>query len=276
MKAILLIYLLFFSCNTPEKYRVNGIVKEINYNENKLLIDHDDIPGFMVKMVMYFKTHESVDLNLISLNDSVSFDLVLNKNNSYTINYKILGNIVNNENDFWDDEKELKYSLKAPSDKFEDVTFLNLNSNEVKLSEITNQFSVISFIFSRCPMPNMCPAAIVKNQYLSNYFKDEDVKFLLISFDYLYDTPEVLNNIYGSLTSNNLMFLSSFNHVNDIQSLTKQSGLGFWGVEDNNIGHTMRTIVIDKDLRLLKTFDGLAWTAGEAKNSIEKLIKLHY
>ena len=34
-------------------------------------------------------------------------------------------------------------------------------------------------------MPNMCPAIIVKNQYLAQAFKNEqNMEFILVSFDY--------------------------------------------------------------------------------------------
>ncbi len=276
MKNILFIFILaLFSCNTPEKYEVSGVIKEINHSDRKILIDHDEIPGFMVEMVMYFNVHESVDLNSISINDSVTFDLLVNKQNSYTINYNIVGKSSIIEDDFWDEDQDSKYSLKSPSEIFDNVTFTDINNNKIELSSIEENFIVISFIFSKCPMPNMCPAAIVKNQYLSNYFKNESVKFLLISFDYMYDTPEVLKNIYGTINTDNLLFLSSVNHINDIVSLANQSGLAFWGVEENNIGHTMRTLLLDKKLRLIKTFDGDNWKAAEVKESIENLLKFY-
>ena len=106
-------------------------------------------------------------------------------------------------------------------------------------------------------MPKMCPAAVSKNQYLSDIYKDKNIKFLLISFDYNYDTPVVLKNVYGKLEKENLIFLSSYKNIQDIHKLAEQAGIGFWGVEENNIGHTMRTILLDKELKLLKTFDGL-------------------
>ena len=56
--------------------------------------------------------------------------------------------------------------------------------------------------------------------------------------------------------------------------MTQQSGVGFWGVEENNIGHSMRTIVIDKNLKLLKTFDGIDWKPADAKISIENILKI--
>ncbi len=274
MKKILLA-LLLFSCNTPEKYKVTGIIKEIKIDQNKLLIDHDEIPGFMVKMVMYFNLDESVDINQFSINDSVSFDLVLTKNNSYTINYQNLGQSkLISEDNFWDSE-DSQYEMKSIGEKINDATFLTIENKELKLSELKSDLIVISYIFSRCPMPNMCPASIIKNQYLSNHFKNDNIKFLLISFDYLYDTPVVLNNIYGSLNKDNLLFLSSYNHLNDIIMLTQQSGAGFWGVEENNIGHSMRTIVVDRNMKLIKTFDGTDWKPGEAKKDIENILKFY-
>ena len=57
-------------------------------------------------------------------------------------------------------------------------------------------------------------------------------------------------------------------------SLTKQAGVGFWGVEENNIGHTMRSILVNKELQLLKSYDGIDWKAGDAKKDIENLFKI--
>ena len=173
------ILLLIFSCNTPEKYEVIGVIKEVDSNNNKLLIDNNTIPGFMDSMVMYFNVHEDEKINVLSINDSVSFTLIIKDENSYTLNYTKLGTSKKSidKNDFWLENEDSKYLLKKPGEYIDDVTFLNLNNQEIKLSELSSDFVVISFIFSRCPMPNMCPAAIVKNQYLANYFKDENINF---------------------------------------------------------------------------------------------------
>jgi len=273
----ILFSLLLFSCNTPEQYNVTGVIKEIDSNNKKVLIDHDEIPGFMMSMVMYFNIHKSVNINSLTINDSVSFDLIINNKNSYTLNYKKLGTSKKTiiTDNFWNEDNDLQYLLKEPGDLIDDCTFLNLESKEIKLSEIVSDFTVISFIFSRCPMPNMCPAAIIKNQYLANHFKNSNINFLLISFDHIFDTPQVIKNVYGSLNNNNLIFLSSYKHLNDIFTLTQQAGVAFWGVEENNIGHSMRTIVIDKNLKLLRTFDGIDWKPSDAKNEIENLFKVY-
>ena len=268
--------LFIFSCDTPQNYKVIGVIKNIDKENNRLLIDHDEIPGFMVKMVMFFNLHNSVKIDGFAKNDSVSFDLIIKDKNSYTINYKKLGkSTINNfDKEFWENDEDSKYSLKEPGEFINDATFLNLDGNEIRLSEITSDLNLITFIFSKCPMPNMCPASIIKNQYLSNHFENKNIHFLIISFDYLYDTPEVLKNVYSTIKNKNIKFLSSYGHLNDIMSLTKQAGVGFWGVEENNIGHTMRSILVDKELQLLKSYDGIDWKAGDAKKDIENLFKI--
>ena len=277
MKILIIVSLFFISCNTPQTYKVIGVIKDIDKDQNKLLIDHEEIPGFMVKMVMYFNLHSSIDINQFAIDDSVSFDLIIKNKNSYTLNYENLGKSLINadDDDFWNNDTESKYSLKDPGEYIENSTFLTLDNKEISLSDYNSDFTLITFIFSKCPMPNMCPASIVKNQYLSNYFKNENINFLLISFDYIYDTPEVLKNIYGPIETNNMKFLSSYNHIDDIFSLAQQSGVAYWGVEENNIGHSMRSVLIDKDLKLIKTFDGIDWKAGEAKKDILNLLKIY-
>ena len=72
-KCLYLILTILFSCQIPIKHSVTGVIKEIDINKNRLLIDHDEIPGFMDKMVMYFNLHKSIDIN--NFNSSTSLCL---------------------------------------------------------------------------------------------------------------------------------------------------------------------------------------------------------
>ena len=157
---ILLLLILFFACSTPEHYKVIGVIKEIDTKKNRLLIDHEEIPGFMVKMIMYFNLHKTESINNFSINDSVHFDLIINNKDSYTINYKNIGKSKINEFDenFWKEGEDNKYSLKEPGDFIYDATFSTINSKEKKISDFASNLTLITFIFSKCPMPNMCPA----------------------------------------------------------------------------------------------------------------------
>ena len=117
-----------------------------------------------------------------------------------------------------------------------------------------------------------------KKSILADSFKNNtNIEFLLISFDYVYDTTEVLSSIYKSIELNhpNITFLSSTNHYNDLILLTKQSNVSFGGVKENNIGHTMRTIILDKNKKLLKSYEGIDWKPSDFKKDLSNFINLN-
>ena len=280
LKYLLFITLFFFGCSRNTTYKVTGVIKEIHIDKNKLLIDHDIIPGFMDPMVMFFNIHKNVDLQQFSINDSVKFDLVIARDSHYSLNFKILGqgSEEKDDYDFLNDTDDIYRAYKV-GESLSNVSFSTTDNKIYNFSEnISNKLTVISYIFSRCPMPDMCPAIISHNQFLADSFKDNpSIDFIIISFDFLYDTPDVLLNKYGDIERRhkNIQFLSSHNHYNDLVLLTKQSNLMFWGVEENNIGHTMRTIIIDKNNTVLKIYDGLDWKPGDVKKDIKNLLTIY-
>ena len=158
-----------------------------------------------------------------------------------------------------DEEKGDNYTLEYFSTGVQpvpEIAIIEAKKEVIKMSEITNEMLEL-FI---------------------NTFKDnQNIEFLLISFDYIYDTPEILLSKYQPIESNhpNIIFLSSTNHYNDLILLTKQSDVGFGGVEENNIGHTMRTIILDKNKKLLKAYEGIDWKPANFKKDLSNFINLN-
>ena len=170
------------------------------------------------------------------------------------------------------------YSPIRIGEAFTDAIFLDYDNNEIKLSDFENDFMLVTFIFTRCPIPNMCPALIYKQKYIAEQFEDiNNLKILTISFDYLFDKPKVLKEKFETLKSNkkNWIFLSSYNHLDDLYLLSKQSNFSFWGVEKNDIGHNMRTLLIGPKLKLLKHYDGSEWSLKDISNDIKNIMKLY-
>ena len=277
-KIFLALFLLLISCNINPTYRVTGVILEKNPKNNSMLIDHDKIEGFMEPMIMNFNIHNTVNVDLIQPLDSVKFDLVITKESHHAINFKILGKRIETslEYDFLDEEDNI-YNPKKVGEIFDNVKFSKTDNSSYDLHNTDKDFIVISYIFSRCPMPEMCPAVISNNQFLADTFNSENIDFLLISFDYIFDTPEVLLEKYGNIESNypNLIFLSSTNHYNDLILLTKQSDISFGGIEENNIGHTMRTLILNREKKLLKVYEGYNWTPAEFKRDMLSFINMN-
>ena len=271
-----IILLILFGCNREKNYPVRGTIIEVRKETNEFLIHHDEIPGFMMAMTMPFKLADSLDINRFGVGDSLKFRLDMKGERAYATNFQLLGKgTLPGRDSSWDDE----YTPLEIGDIFIDTAFLDTDSNEVLLSDSDGKLRFISYIFTRCPMPDMCPAVVVKNQYLAETFsKSSEIEFILISFDYIHDTPSVMKSYYDSYTISypNMKFYSSFGHLNDIFMLAGQSFVSFWGVDENDIGHTLRSIIIDPERRLMKTYEGTDWPPEAAERDIRNLLKTYH
>ena len=281
-KSLYILIILFFcaSClskNEVIKYDVVGVILDKFPERNELEIHHNEIPDFMMAMTMNFKLADHLKTSQFNIGDSVHFKLYIEENNIYSDNFEVKDNVdiaLHDGEDNWLDEE---YTLKI-GENFTDVSFLDYNNNNIKLSDFKDQFMFITFIFTRCPIPNMCPALIYKQKYIAEKFENYDnLKILTISFDYLYDTPSILKDKFYTLNSDkdNWLFLSSYNHLNDLYQISRESNFSFWGIEKNDIGHNMRTILIGPDLKFLKYYDGNEWSVKDAANDIKNIMKLY-
>ena len=271
----LFVFFLSLTCSAPEKaYPVKGTIYGILPDSMKVTIAHDTIPNLMMPMVMPFNLKNRKDIDGLSIGDSVHFDFVWEDTVTYAKNFRIAGKGTLPEDDdgFFDD----KYSVKRIGQTLDNVTLLDLDSSRVQLSDSDGRYRFISFIFTQCPMPNMCPAVVIKNNYLAESFSDyENIDFIMVSFDYKYDTPTVLKEFYGStiLGHNNWQVWSSTGRIDDVYRLVKQSGGDFWGIEEGRIGHTLSSVLIGPDRVVLGFWPGDDWKAGDVKNAIELLMK---
>jgi len=272
---ILILSFLALNCGSNEKiYPVKGTIYEVKLDSLIITIAHDTIPDLMMPMVMPFNLKNPKDIVGLSIGDSVHFDFIWADTVAYAKNFRIVGKGTLPEDDdgFFDDE----YSMKRIGQFLDNVTLLDLDSSRVQLSDSDGKYRFLSFIFTRCPMPNMCPAVVIKNDYFVKLFKDrENIEFIMVSFDYIYDTPSVLKEFYGStvMGHNNWQVWSSTGRIDDVYRLAKQSGSNFWGIEEGKIGHTLRSVLIGPNREVLGSWPGDDWKVGDVKNAIELLMK---
>ena len=275
MKKLLLtiILLIILDCSGEKTYPVRGTIIEVRKETNDFLIHHDEISGFMMAMTMPFKLADSLDINRYGVGDSLKFRLEMKEEKAFANNFQLLGKGTLPETDnIWDDE----YTPLDIGEIFDDATFLDLDSQNVSLSDNDSIFRFISYIFTRCPMPNMCPAVVIKNNYLAESFSDhENIDFIMVSFDYIYDTPSVLKDFYGStiLGHNNWKVWSSIGRIDDVYRLVRQSGGDFWGIEEGSIGHTLSSVLIGPDRVDLGLWQGDKWQSGQVKKAIDLLMQ---
>ena len=265
---------IFSSCGVKEEiYPVKGTIRNISNHDYEVTIAHDTIPNLMMPMIMPFQVPDKNDLNKLRIGDSVHFEFVWGDTLPFARNFRFIGQ---GHIPVYDDFFKDSYSPLNIGDTLDDVTLISIDSNEVKLSKSDGRYRFISYIFTRCPMPTMCPAVIIKNRYLIDKFSNHKIlDFVLVSFDYKYDTPSILRQNYGPIVESydNLSLWSSIGHIDDVYKLVKQSGGDFWGVEEGKIGHTLRSVLLGPNRELLASWKGEDWKVKEVERAIKIFIE---
>ena len=273
---IISIYIFIGCTKTDKEYVVNGVIHDIKIDEQIIIIDHDSIPGFMMSMIMPFNFKNKEDVEDLSSGDSVRFKLVVKPDDSYVTNFTILGRsiLLDDQDDFWDDDEFKSLDI---GERLTDIVLLDLKGDSVRISSFDGKFRFISFIFTRCPIPNMCPAVVIKNGVLASHFKkSKNLELIMVSFDYVHDTPAILNEFYGPSINNyeNWRTWSSVGNISDLYTLSSELGCEFWGVDEGNIGHNLRSALIDPNRKLLKVWGGDDWLAKDVVKDIENYMAM--
>ena len=164
-------------------------------------------------------------------------------------------------------------SLESSSSKF---ALINQKNEPVILDSLMGKPLVMSFIFTRCPMPNMCPLIMQKvakvQKELNKEYKDK-VSFAILTFDPEYDTPEVLKR-YGEsyeVDFDNLIYLTG--PKEDVETALEHFKVYAEEESDGMISHTMETMVMDEKGVIKRIFPTSIWSVKSVVNEVKNVIE---
>ena len=123
------------------------------------------------------------------------------------------------------------------------------------------------FIYTRCPLPDVCPRLAASFATLQRRFRQRigrDLELLSITVDPDYDTPAVLAAYAGrwGADSRGWRFLTG-----DVSGIAGQLGEVFW-TDEGSIGHNSTTSILDRKGRLAAVLDGSSWRMDQLENLI--------
>ena len=126
---------------------------------------------------------------------------------------------------------------------------------------------VVTFIFTRCAMPNFCPRMSRNFAALQNAVKGGggslvETRLLSISFDPENDTPAVLKEYGKAEGADPTIWNFATGDPGEIANLTKQFAVQPTP-EAGTISHGLTTALISRDGRILKLWRGNGWTPEE-------------
>jgi protein SCO1 len=267
--------LFIISCGKKEQketdlvtFPLRGEVVGLDTARRVVTIAHEAIPNYMNAMVMPFKIKDPALLRGIAIGDSVGATLAVSRTESWLETLHLLRKGENVEAAS-PEEIEFKHLYKE-GEKLPDETFVNQDGKPVRLGDFKGQVSALTFVYTRCPLPDFCIRMSENFRRLQKLLASEAAlqgkwHLVSVSFDPSFDRPPVLKQ-YGR---NYGADFSTWDFVTDpdssgrmLQRFADGFGLSYVS-EKGSFTHNLRTAILDKEGRLVKVIVGNEWKPEE-------------
>jgi protein SCO1/2 len=244
------------------EYTVVGQVLAVDRAQQEITIRHQDIKDFMPAMTMPFKVRETALLDGREPGDLVTATLVLGDTTAYLSSIERTGHA------------PVEVPLVAASGLREgglvaDASFVDERGNPRTLSDLRGHRVALTFIYSRCPVPDFCPLMNRRFAQVQKAVKARpdlaDVRLLSVTLDPAYDTPEVLRAHARVYEADPAIWSFFTGEPQVLAEFGAQFGLHSEAVPDDpaQLIHNLRTIVIAPDGRLVHNVTGNEWTPDD-------------
>jgi protein SCO1 len=279
------------SCSSAKTYEMRGQVLGVNRDKMEILVKHEKIDGLMDAMTMPWKVKDVNMLDNIGPGDLITSEIVVDNNQGVVTKITKLGTAKpNGPAPAGPAQPGVKYLM--PGDAVPNQALVDQDGRARDFNSIRGDRPMaITFIYTKCPIPTFCPAMDRQFSEAQALIKDKDLDgkagLLSVSFDPKHDTPAVLKAHARKLGADPSVWTFATGDRDEIDRfassllLTLVRGAGAPGAaaapgwpeaaNPDEIGHTLRTTVVDKTGKIVKSYSGADWTPAELVSDLEQL-----
>jgi protein SCO1/2 len=259
-----------------ERYPLTGEIVRVESERKVLVVRHDEIKGYMPAMTMEFQVGAG-DVAVAQPGQRIRAELVPVQDGDFRLE-KI-----------WPDDRAVAEAVKAGALQLRQDThtrgkgayreigeavpgfsLLDQNGRVVDSTRWRGKQIMLNFIFTRCPVATMCPAATAKMmnaQKLAREGRVPNLELISITLDPAYDTPGVLREYADTRGIDMANFSLLTGPETAIKDLLAQFGV-IAEFDGDMLKHTLTTLLIDEQGRIVHRADGSLW---EAKDFVAKM-----
>ena len=251
--VVLIATLLAAGCT--RHYPVEGVVLRTAADRREVVVSHGPIPGYMDAMAMPFAVRDPALLQNVVAGDRVRFDLTVTATSSVIESLAIISAP---RADPGLQRIPAVSRLVPIGQPFPDFSLQDQHGNAFTLSGLQGQVVLVTFIYTRCPLPDYCPLLMANFARIKKEFTEslgKGLALVTITFDPQYDTSEVLSRYgakYGAEDGGWYLLTGSKEQVREV---TELFGIEFYP-DEGMITHSMLTTVIAPDGRLFAALEG--------------------
>lgn len=257
------------ACQTapPKRYPLHGQILAVDSAHQQLTIKHEDIPGFMPGMTMTYPVARPALMQGRAPGEIVNALLEVSDMTGVLVDVRHAGTapLPAGTNAI-----ELATDLLSVGDAMPDVALIDQTNRRRSLAEWKGTTTLITFVYTRCPLPNFCPLMDQHFETLQRRMAADPaihgrLKLISVTIDPAYDTPAVLAAHAAQVKADPAVWTFLTGDVHTIDHLAAQFGVGVLRdpQQATNITHNLRTTLIGADGRIEKIYSGNEWTPAE-------------
>ncbi|HKS40128.1 MAG TPA: copper-binding protein [Blastocatellia bacterium] len=278
MLAIAIFAISFAACRrasgNEQRYDLKGVVVSVDKRGSTVTIAHEAIPNYMDAMTMPFKLKDEWAFDKMAPGNRVQATLVVDGLRSWLENIVIMQVAV--------DESSASAARSSvgpkPGEEVPDFTLVNQDGRRVRLRSYKGRALVLTFIYTRCPLPDYCPLMTDNFAEIIKAIKNDaalyaKTQLLSVSVDPEYDTPERLREYgAGRTTESGAQTFSRWQFAtgsaDEVKRIATYFGLQYF-TEADQIIHSLVTAVISPDGKVAKLYTGNEWKPAEIISDLQ-------
>jgi protein SCO1/2 len=258
--------------SSSQPYPIRGTVISTDPASGEVELKHDDIPGLMPAMTMSYRLEDPSALSELHPGDLITATLLADHDAAGPRNLR-LKEIVVIAQARPDYKPTVQYHVPATGDVVPNFTLLNQSDRAISLKQFHGKVVVMTFIYTRCPLSDFCPRmsrnfAEIDKALTADPALYAKTHLLSVSFDPTYDTPKVLRS-YGSAYTGQYV-KETFQHwdfaaptVAELPKMEQYFDVGVTPGEGGTLQHSLSTIVIGKDGKVIAFYPTNDWTPAQ-------------
>jgi protein SCO1 len=282
-------------CKTPvpmastpaatKTFMIRGKVVATDPSTGQISLDGEAVPGFMAAMIMPYKVVNPSILSELHTGDRITADVLADQISSDpAAGYRNvrLDHIVVIAQAKPDYKPTVQFHVPATGDAVPNFALLNQSDKLIHLADFKGRVVLMTFIYTRCPVADFCPRmsrnfATVDKQLEADPALYAKTHLISVSFDPTYDTPKVLRSYGGAYTG--LYTKEKFQHwdfaappVNELPEVTQFFDVGVTPGESKTLTHSLSTVIIGKDGKVVAWYPGNEWEPAEALGVVKTAV----
>jgi len=256
------------------RYSLTGVVSGGAATPPRTVVAHDAVDGLMPAMSMAFEIRG--DSPPLRDGDRIAATLVVSANGSWLEEVKVTGRAPAAA------APVASSSRAMPGAVVPDLPLVDQNGRSITLRSVggaARPVRVVTFIYTRCPLPDFCPLMVSHLETLRRRAIDAGVgdklALLGVTLDPAFDTPPVLRAYGESMLKGSNRFdqwTLATGTAAQVEEVARFFGVGY-RAGGGVITHTLTTAVIGHDGRIIRVFASNSWRPDDLFDVVRAAIE---